>query len=184
MTGVMAGEQGSGHVPCPACGEENIAGTDRCENCLEPLRSLDVPETVQAVSESAFSAPLSSLRLTRPPVLAPVVSVREAVALLARDPGGAVLVLEGGALSGIFTERDVLKKVAGQPGALDAPLAEYMTADPVVVHESETVAVALHKMAAGGFRHVPLDTAGGFFIVTASDALRWVVERYIDSDGA
>ena len=181
MTSATAGDPGSGLVPCPACGEENIAGTDRCENCLQPLRSMDVPETVQAVSESAFSAPLSSLRLIRPPALAPTASVREAIALLAANPGGAVLVLEGGALSGIFTERDVLKKVAGQPGSLDAPLAEYMTADPVVVRESETVAVALHKMAAGGFRHVPLDTADGFLIVTASDALRWVVERYIDS---
>ncbi|MXW24933.1 MAG: CBS domain-containing protein, partial [Dehalococcoidia bacterium] len=107
-------------------------------------------------------------------------SVREAVNLLVENKGGAVLVVDGSSLSGIFTERDVLKKVAGRPGALDAPVAEYMTTDPVVVRENETIAVALHKMADGGFRHVPMDTAQGFRVVTASDALRWVVERYIE----
>ena len=73
-----------------------------------------------------------------------------------------------------------VKKVAGRPGALDAPVAEYMTTDPVVVRENETVAVALHKMADGGFRHVPMGTAQGYRVVTASDALQWVVERYIE----
>ena len=176
----MTADFGSGLVTCPYCGEQTIAGVDRCENCLEPLRSMDIPETAQAISESAFSAPLASLRLLRPPALAPVASVREAVALLVENKGGAVLVVDGDSLSGIFTERDVLKKVAGRPGALDAPVAEYMTTDPVVVRDDETVAVALHKMAGGGFRHVPLGTAEGYRVVTASDALKWVVERYIE----
>ena len=176
----MTAHPGSEMVPCPDCGEENIAGVDRCENCLQPLRSVDIPEPQQAISESAFSAPLASLRLSRPPALTPTATVREAVNLLVDNKGGAVLVVDGGSLSGIFTERDVLKKVAGRPGALDAPVAEYMTTDPVVVRENETVAVALHKMAEGGFRHVPLGTSQGYRVVTASDALRWVVERYIE----
>lgn len=176
----MSGSSGSELVTCPFCGSKNIAGVDRCENCLQPLRSVDIPEPEQAISESAFSAPLASLRLLRPPSLAPTDTVRDAVELLVQNKGGAVLVVDGDQLSGIFTERDVLKKVAGRPGALDAPVAEYMTTDPVVVRENETVAVALHKMADGGFRHVPMDTAQGFRVVTASDALRWVVERYIE----
>jgi len=167
-------------VYCPDCGEGNIAGVDRCENCLQPLRSVDIPETGQALSQSAFSEPLTSLRLQRPPALPPTATVREAVNRLVENKGGAVLIVDGSGLSGIFTERDVLKKVAGRPGALDAPVAEYMTTDPVMVREDETVAVALHKMAGGGFRHVPMDTAEGFRVVTASDALRWVVERYIE----
>lgn len=176
----MTGTPGSELVTCPFCGEENIAGVDRCENCLQPLRSVDIPEPQQAISESAFSAPLASLRLLRPPAIAPTATVRDAVDLLVRNKGGAVLVVDGDQLSGIFTERDVLKKVAGRPGSLDAPVAEYMTTDPVMVRENETVAVALHKMADGGFRHVPMDTAQGFRVVTAADALRWVVERYIE----
>ena len=176
----MAADSGSELVYCPDCGEANIAGVDRCENCLQPLQNFDIPEPEQAISESAFSAPLTSLRLLRPPALSPTASVREAINLLVENKGGAVLVVDGDALSGIFTERDVLKKVAGRPGALDAPVAEYMTTDPVVVRENETVAVALHKMADGGFRHVPMGTARGYRVVTASDALRWVVERYIE----
>ena len=176
----MTERSGSELVKCPDCGEENIAGADRCENCLQPLRNVDIPESQQAISESPFSAPLGTLRLLRPPALAPTGTVREAVTLLVENKGGAVLVVDSGVLSGIFTERDVLKKVAGRPGALDAPVAEYMTTDPVVVRENESVAVALHKMAEGGFRHVPMGTAQGYRVVTASDALRWVVERYIE----
>ena len=176
----MTSHTGAELVICPDCGAANIAGVDRCENCGQPLLSVDIPETDQAISESAFSEPLTSLRLQRPPSVAPTATVREAVNLLVENKGGAVLVVEGGSLSGIFTERDVLKKVAGRPGALDAPVAEYMTTDPVLVRENETVAVALHKMADGGFRHVPMNTAGGYRVVTASDALRWVVERYIE----
>ncbi|MCY3647856.1 MAG: CBS domain-containing protein [Dehalococcoidia bacterium] len=176
----MTRPSGTELVTCPLCGEQNIAGVDRCENCLQPLRSMDIPEPDQALSESAFSAPLASLRLLRPPAIAPTASVRDAVNLLVENKGGAVLVVDGDSLSGIFTERDVLKKVAGRPGALDAPVAEYMTTDPVVVRENETVAVALHKMADGGFRHVPMGTRQGYRVVTASDALKWVVERYIE----
>ena len=176
----MTGDSGTELVYCPDCGEENLAGADRCDNCLQPLRNVDIPEPEQAISESAFSAPLASLRLLRPPAVAPTASVRDVVNLLVENRGGAVLVVDGDSLSGIFTERDVLKKVAGRPGALDAPVAEYMTTDPVVVRENETVAVALHKMADGGFRHVPMGTAQGYRVVTASDALQWVVERYIE----
>ena len=176
----MTSHAGTDLIYCPDCGAANIAGADRCENCGQPLRSVDIPETDQAFSESAFSEPLTSLRLQRPPAVLPTATVREAVNLLVEKKGGAVLVVEGNTLSGIFTERDVLKKVAGRPGALDAPVAEYMTTDPVMVRENETVAVALHKMADGGFRHVPMNTAEGYRVVTASDALRWVVERYIE----
>ncbi|HYE64823.1 MAG TPA: hypothetical protein VD966_04530, partial [Pyrinomonadaceae bacterium] len=28
---------------CPSCGYDNIEGMDRCENCMTPLRNLDVP---------------------------------------------------------------------------------------------------------------------------------------------
>ena len=177
----MAGDFGNEVNYCQDCGEANIAGVDRCENCLQPLRSVDIPESQQAISESSFSVLLSSLRLLTPPALSPTASVREAVKLLVENRGGAVLIVDGNVLSGIFTERDVLKKVAARPGALDAPIAEYMTIDPVVVRDNETVAVALHKMAAGGFRHVPMSSTGEHYrVVTASDGLRWVVERYIE----
>jgi len=70
---------------------------------------------------------------------------------------GAVLVVSNGTLVGIFTERDVLMKVAGQPTDLGhTEVSQVMTVDPVTLPVEATVAFALNKMLIEGFRHIPL----------------------------
>jgi CBS domain-containing protein len=70
---------------------------------------------------------------------------------------GAVLVVRNGALVGIFTERDVLMKVAGQPIDLERTVvSQLMTIDPVTLPVEASVAFALNKMVIEGFRHLPL----------------------------
>src|SRR6266851_967754 len=70
---------------------------------------------------------------------------------------GAVLVVSNGTLVGIFTERDVLMKVAGQPTDLEhSAVSQVMTVDPVTLPVEATVAFALNKMLIEGFRHIPL----------------------------
>ena len=46
-------------------------------------------------------------------------------------------------------------KLAGRPLA-GLPVDTLMTRDPVVLRHDDTVAVAIHKMAVGGFRHIPI----------------------------
>jgi CBS domain-containing protein len=61
---------------------------------------------------------------------------------------------------GIFTERDALKwMAAGQP--LDQPVSEVMYKSPVAVTDQATVGQAIQKMAAGGYRHLPILAADG-----------------------
>jgi CBS domain-containing protein len=70
---------------------------------------------------------------------------------------GAVLVVTNGTLVGIFTERDVLMKVAGQSTDLEhTAVSQVMTVDPVSLPVEATVAFALNKMLIEGFRHIPL----------------------------
>ena len=70
---------------------------------------------------------------------------------------GAVLVVSNGTLVGIFTERDVLMKVAGQSTDLEhTAVSQVMTVDPVSLPVEATVAFALNKMLIEGFRHIPL----------------------------
>ena len=60
-------------------------------------------------------------------------------------------------LMGIFTEADVLMRVAGLVDDLSgAKVADYMTADPVAVTADLPIAHALHIMSLHGFRHLPL----------------------------
>ena len=64
---------------------------------------------------------------------------------------------EADKLVGIFTERDVLMRVAGIVDDLSAATVwGYMTPDPVAVHADLPIAHALHLMAVHGFRHLPL----------------------------
>jgi CBS domain-containing protein len=74
-----------------------------------------------------------------------------------RDGRGAALVVEAGKLVGIFTERDVLMKVAGQPIDLtQSEISAFMTRDPVTLPADSAVAFALNRMVLDGFRHIPL----------------------------
>jgi CBS domain-containing protein len=66
-----------------------------------------------------------------------------------------VLVLEGERLSGILTERDLLKAVAA--GFTDeARVSEWMTRQPETVEPDESTDHAASLMIHGGFRHLPV----------------------------
>ena len=84
----------------------------------------------------------------------PMVRVLE---LMREGNRGAALVVSSGTLVGIFTERDVLMKIAGQPTDLDhTAVRELMTVDPFTLPGDATVAFALNRMLIEGFRHLPL----------------------------
>ena len=66
-----------------------------------------------------------------------------------------VLVTVDDRLVGIFTDRDAVVKAAGM--RLDAfKVRDFMTPDPVVLRHDDPIAIAIHKMAVGGFRHIPI----------------------------
>jgi CBS domain-containing protein len=168
-------------VICPSCGAENIEGADVCERCMMDLSSIDVPESTQVVNESDLTIPISAVRMTRPTTVGPMQTVREAIAQMREDPTGAVVVVENGQVVGIFTDRDVLKKTAARKGVMDEPVALYMTHDPVVLREDDTMAYALNKMGDGGFRHIPVVRDGELVgMVTVRDVMNWLLGRYFD----
>lgn len=169
-------------VICPSCGAENIEGSDSCERCMMDLRSIDVPERAQILADdSDLTAPISSIRLTRPKTVSPNHSVRDAIAAMKPDPSGAVIVVEGVRIVGILTDRDILKKVAANTSALSEPVAAYMTPDPVVLRDDDMMAYALNKMGDGGFRHIPVVRNGDLVgMVTGREIMSWVIGKYID----
>jgi CBS domain-containing protein len=168
-------------VICPSCGHENIEGVDTCENCLMDLRTVDVPETSQVASDSDLLDILSGIRLSKAATLPISAKVRDAVDALQREPSGGLVVMDGLQIAGIFTERDVLKKVAGRPWLLDERVATCMTPDPVALRDSDTVATALNKMGDGGFRHIPVTRDGLLSaMVNGRDVLTWIMSRYFD----
>jgi CBS domain-containing protein len=85
----------------------------------------------------------------------PGISLQEAARQMDERHVGAALVLEGDALRGIVTERDVLRAVAGGPieGVF---VADWMTPHPETIDASETTRLAASLMIHGGFRHLPV----------------------------
>ena len=104
----------------------------------------------------------------------PDTNVRVASRLMAENRIGALVVLEGARIAGIFTERDALNKVLA--GGLDpdaTALSAVMVADPLTIRDDRPLSHALHMMAEEGFRHVPVVDADGraMGMVSARDAL-------------
>lgn len=91
----------------------------------------------------------------------PEATVREASQLMRRGNVGAVLVVDEGRLTGIFTERDALFRVIACGRDPDrVRLREVMTCDPTCVSPAETFGYALLIMYERGFRHVPVVEEG------------------------
>lgn len=104
---------------------------------------------------------VSRLNPSPPLQVSPAASVAEAVRLMRADEVGCVLVCQADRLVGIFTERDLMRRVLAGGKPLTVPVAECMTPNPVVVYPKEPIAGALRRMEEGGYRHLPVvDDAG------------------------
>lgn len=107
-------------------------------------------------------------------------TVRDAVRRMAQKRVGAILVVDEGRLSGIFSERDALKRVLARgldPGS--TPLAEVHTPEPLTVSRNTNVRECAEMVKEHRIRHLPVvDEAGRpVGIVSVRDFLRLVVAR-------
>jgi CBS domain-containing protein len=91
----------------------------------------------------------------------PTATVREAARVMAEKGIGAVPVVEGRKLIGIFTERDIVAKVIALGRDVDrSRLEEVMTRRPETVSTHCPLAEVLEVMISGGFRHLPVMSQG------------------------
>jgi CBS domain-containing protein len=124
------------------------------EELIAEERAIEVARLGAAITRR----PIRVLPTLKPAVtVAPETSMREAIRAMNDHRVGCVLVVERGRLAGVFTERDVLTKVAALGLNVDVtPVAEGMTPDPECLTLDDGIAYALNMMSVGGFRHIPL----------------------------
>jgi CBS domain-containing protein len=162
---------------CPDCHAENIEGAEACENCGADLVGLKLPAAASALEEQLLHGTLREMGAPEALNVAPGDPVALAVHFM-RDKGvECVLVRNGGKkIVGILTERDVLLKAAGPDRDLMAmAVKDIMSKDPVILREEDSLAVALHKMSVGGFRHIPFVADDGTtLLISIQDVLRHV----------
>ena len=89
-------------------------------------------------------------------IVEPSATVAEAATVMGGHRVGSALVMDGSHLSGIFTERDILKALSQDFDAPGHQVTHWMTADPTMVGPDMSVEEALGLMRAGGFRHLPV----------------------------
>jgi CBS domain-containing protein len=123
---------------------------------------------------------VSRLHPTAPLRLSPEQTVAEAVELMRRERVGCLLVCQGERLVGIFTERDLLRRVLAPGKPLTLTVAECMTPNPVVVNPKESIGAAVRRMEEGGYRHLPVvDNAGRpLGVLSVKRIVHYLVEHF------
>ncbi len=108
------------------------------------------------------------------------VTVAEAVREMNAHKVGSVLVMDGPRLAGIFTERDVLRRVVG--GELDpklTPITKVMTADVLTILPSATVQQVMDLFTEKRCRHLPVVDQGRLLgLISIGDVSRWVASLH------
>lgn len=112
-------------------------------------------------------------------------TVRTVVDLLAQNRIGAVPVVEGDKIVGIFSERDIVRLLSSYgPETLDRSLEEVMTKSPVTCDSNMAVIGALSQMTQKRIRHLPVVDGGrlvGF--VSIGDLVKYRIDR-IEAEAA
>jgi CBS domain-containing protein len=141
-------------------------------------------EERRALERRLLEDPIRVLQPKTVATVAPDETVAHVVGRLAGAPQGCVVVLEGGQVAGILTERDVVRRIVA-PGRDPAATAvgDVMTPDPEVLYVDDTLGFALHKMSLGGYRHLPVVDAAGRLLgmITQDDGMRYLVGFFPDA---
>jgi CBS domain-containing protein len=112
--------------------------------------------------------------------VAPTVTVAEAVAEMNLHRVGSVMVMDGGRLVGIFTERDVLRRVVG-PG-LDphqVTVEKVMTSNVMTIAQDSTIEDVMALFTERRFRHLPVVEHGELVgTISIGDVTRWISDHH------
>ena len=160
---------------CPNCRNDNFEGEDSCAECGADLSLSDTPQALADYHDTILGDHLDALGIGSPTLVEPTMPVAAAIQLMHESDVDCLVVCDEGRLVGIFTDRDAEVKAVDKRLGLFR-VQDFMTPDPVVLRREDTLAVAIHKMAVGEFRHIPIvDDGRPIGVVSAADVFRHLV---------
>ncbi|MDR3793712.1 MAG: CBS domain-containing protein [Terracidiphilus sp.] len=130
---------------------------------------MKIADTIEAVLKAKSHSSVLSI--------APNQTVYEAIQLLARFDVGALLVLDGGKLVGILSERDYARKgvLHGHPSK-ETLVSQIMTSPVVYVTPGQTVDECMAMMTGRHIRHLPvLKGEAVVGVVSIGDLVSWII---------
>jgi len=112
--------------------------------------------------------------------VSPSMTIADAVAEMNRHRIGCVLAMEGGKLAGVFTERDVLRRVVGD--GIDPKVmrvADVMSTGVITIPPETTVEETMTIFAEKRCRHLPVVENGKLLgLVSIGDISRWMADAH------
>ncbi|HWE26313.1 MAG TPA: CBS domain-containing protein [Myxococcales bacterium] len=147
---------------------------------IDPAELVDEPESEDRLRNSLERELISALRLGPAISVQESATLQEAVENLQNHHIGCVLISgENGTLEGIFTERDLLNRVAGKKlDWSECRVSDFMTRHPETLRLDDRIVWALNLMHMGGYRHVPLvdEQNRPVGVISVKDIVEFIVE--------
>jgi CBS domain-containing protein len=111
--------------------------------------------------------------------VAPDAVVLDAIRIMAEEHVGALLVIDGGRLVGIISERDYARKVVLKGrSSTSTPVRDIMSTEVVTISPDGSVDDAMRLMTQNRIRHLPVVRAGNVVgVVSIGDLVKSVIEE-------
>lgn len=151
------------------------------EEFQDPLENYDPKEYNDPVERMLAEEPVTAIHHKPFTTISPETPVRDALKTMSALGISCLMVEQSGQLAGVFSERDVLMKIGTEIKALgDHLVSEFMTSNPIYVHETSASASALCVMAVSGYRHVPIVDLNGTIqgIVSPQRVTEFLTEKF------
>ena len=110
-------------------------------------------------------------------------SVRATIEKMRQENHNCAIITNKGQLTGIFTDRDILRKVVDVPQSWDQPIETVMTPTPLTVTLKDSADTALNLMNEKHFRNVPVldDTGAVMGNLTHYAIVKYLADRFPES---
>jgi CBS domain-containing protein len=110
-------------------------------------------------------------------------SIRETVEQMRREGHNCAVITNNGVLAGIFTDRDLMRKVVDAADVWSQPIDTVMTVSPISVKATDPANTALDLMDKHHFRNVPVIDAEGKVIgnLTHYAIIKYLSDRFPES---
>lgn len=131
--------------------------------------------------EKAFgNEKVAHLKLSKPICVEETTTLRDTIRQMQETNSGCVSVLRKKRVVGVFSERDILRKVIMARFSLDEPISKHMTEEPIVATRDASVGEIIALMEANEIRHIPLVDARREFvaIVSIRNIIDFLAEHY------
>ena len=133
-----------------------------------------------SVETDLHTEPVAQLDLSEYTLVESGTSVRATIAKMRAENHNCAFVTKNGKLTGIFTDRDVLRRVVDRPDLWDHPIQEVMTHQPKTIRADQPTGDALQIMNDLHFRNTPVleedgDIAGN---LTHFSIIRYLADHY------